>query len=162
MNKARLKALEFFWEKKSSDELSNILILKNMQKDEPLEVIGEGYMDRANVFIFVPKKQALKKFIQSNFDVEPSDGTKLISDFNYRKRIKKGEKMYESFTNKNVISAYFNGEYFNKIMLLLSGYETIKIKMNNDSPIYFECDDFYVVLAPRYYDATTKEKTAPF
>lgn len=145
MNKIKnlLKYFGKIWDKKKDvDNLSNLLIEKLSQDDENKKINEKdyvGYVDKANVLMVIPKKEWLNELIKNNFEVE-GDKEKTERIFN---------SMDYTPDKWEEISCLYTPEYMNLIFNLTKGYDALKIKTKKDTPLFVECKDFIILLAPR-------------
>ena len=128
------KVFEEIWSMKGIKEGDEVINIK--------EEDFEAYVDPSHVFMIIPKTLTTKKIIEQ-FDTTKRDekGKKLLKIFTYR--------MANIDETKEEICSKYTMDYLKIILELCKGYQSIKLKMRTDYPLWIETDDFICVLAPR-------------
>lgn len=136
MNKPKLnqirKILEKWFKTKKSDELTNLIIEKNLSTSVliPKEDY-KAYSFYTNTMAIIPKNKAFEKFIKNNFEEE-------------------GKSLKLDYTPKNFqeIRGLYFIELIREIIKLIKRYERVIIKIGVNYPLWAEVTDFIIVLAP--------------
>ncbi|MDP2684938.1 MAG: hypothetical protein Q8P20_07945 [bacterium] len=122
---------------KNFNKLFNTKIPETSEADKK-DIIPEselnGFMDPANVLMVIPKRFSIKATLLSLFDL--GEGQKAP------------ELSYYPDKDNEIVSKY-SCEYLKIMLELTKHYEAITIKTRQDYPLWIECDDFIIILAPR-------------
>lgn len=138
-----LRHFRKIWKKKDNiDNLSNILIEKLLRNSKQINQEDyTGYSDSANILMVIPKVEGLKKLIEKNFEVKEGKerANSLINELDYN--------------SEGIRESLYSPDYLNLIFNLMKDYDEIEIKMSgNDNPLWVECKEFIMILAPRVHN----------
>jgi hypothetical protein len=108
------------------------LKLPETEPDEELDN-PEGYLDKTNVVMVIPKNKAIKHFIKSNFDVNTA-------------------KLPSNLLNKDKLTSdsVYSMNYLLTILKKMNEYsDKVRIRSGKDYPLIIENEHLTFILAPR-------------
>jgi hypothetical protein len=142
--KTYLKVFAKLWKyKEDRDKLEGIILDKLIKENLIHKKIDEEdyslYLSDTQVLAVIPKKEYLKKLIETNFEVEKKNNNLLGEIEEHQQKEKKS----------GLSKTSYGVEYLKEIIKLIKYSEDVEIKSGEVSPITFETEDIIIMLSPK-------------